>query len=200
MTCRIPPRRSSTSCGAPRGRIRCRLRAFSRKQASGTRRLGTRAIEMINRRIFGQPPDLTVSNFRLLRRDVVDRICKDRSATPYITGLALLYSHKPGNASVEHPHERRGRATTAQCASRQLVVTILFSYSAFPLRLFAVIGFVVAVVAFVTGSVYLVMGLTGNSRVEGWTSLSSLPRFWRCHHRHAVDVGRVSGSRSKPDQ
>jgi hypothetical protein len=150
---------------------------FRRKQASGTRRLGTRAIEMINRRVFGQPPDLTVSNFRLLRRDVVDRICEDRSATPYITGLALLYSHKPGNASVEHAPRAEGQSNYSAIRIARLVVTILFSYSAFPLRLFAVIGFVVALIAVVTGSVYLVMGLTGNSRVEGWTSLIVVTAF-----------------------
>jgi glycosyltransferase involved in cell wall biosynthesis len=150
---------------------------FRRKQASGTRRLGTRAIEMINRRVFGQPPDLTVSNFRLLRRDVVDRICEDRSATPYITGLALLYSHKPGNASVAHAPRAEGQSNYSPVRIARLVVTILFSYSAFPLRLFAVIGFVVALVAVVTGSVYLAMGLTGNTRVEGWTSLIVVTAF-----------------------
>ena len=49
---------------------------FEQKQAAGYRRIGSKLIGMINRRIFGQPPDLVVSNFRILRRDVVDRIVR----------------------------------------------------------------------------------------------------------------------------
>jgi glycosyltransferase involved in cell wall biosynthesis len=81
---------------------------FHEKHASSTRKLGTRMIALVNRRVFDQPPDLVVTNFRLLRRDVVDRICDDRSATPYITGLALLYSRHPGNAWVEHAPRAEG--------------------------------------------------------------------------------------------
>jgi glycosyltransferase involved in cell wall biosynthesis len=150
---------------------------FRQKRASGTRRLGSRAIELINRRVFDQPPDLVVTNFRLLRRDVVDRICEDRSVTPYITGLALLYSQRPGNASVEHAPRHEGRSNYNPIRIFRLVLTILFSYSAFPLRLFAVLGFVVALLAFVVGTVYLALGLTGQTEVEGWTSLAVLTAF-----------------------
>ena len=73
---------------------------FDRKQAAGYRRVGSHLISMINRRVFGQPPGLTVSNFRILRRSVVDRICSSRTAHPYITGQALMFS--------EHPHRRPG--------------------------------------------------------------------------------------------
>ena len=90
---------------------------FHQKRASSTRRLGTRLIGVINRRIFDQPPDLTVTNFRLLRRDVVDRICRDRSATPYITGLALLYRATRATPSSNIPHVRKAQAITARFVS-----------------------------------------------------------------------------------
>ena len=83
---------------------------FIHKQASGTRKLGTRVIELINRRIFGQPADLAITNFRLLRRDVVERICEDRSVTPYINGLVLLYSRHPANAEVRHAQRAEGQS------------------------------------------------------------------------------------------
>ena len=59
-------------------------------------------------------PDLVVSNFRILRRDVVDRICASRTAYPYITGQALQYSSNRSNVAgaARAPH-RSGRATTA---------------------------------------------------------------------------------------
>jgi glycosyltransferase involved in cell wall biosynthesis len=152
--------------------------AFARKHAARHRRAGSRAIGMINRRVFGQPRDLEVSNFRLLRRDVVDRICADHSAYPYMTGLALLYSHNRGNATVEHAPRAAGHSNYTLARITRLVLTILFSYSAFPLRLSAAVGAVVALLAFVVGGVYLVLGLAGHTRVPGWTSLVVLLSFF----------------------
>ena len=57
------------------------------------------------------------------------------------------------------------------------MLTILFGYSAFPLRLFAALGFVVAFLAFLIGTVYLALGATGRIDVEGWTSLVVLTAF-----------------------
>ena len=75
---------------------------FERKQHAGYRQLGSKMIGMINRRVFAQPPDLVVSNFRILRRDVVDRICASRTAYPYMTGQALMYSSNRSNVLVRH--------------------------------------------------------------------------------------------------
>ncbi len=151
---------------------------FERKQAPGYRSLGSKAIGLINRRIFGQPPDLVVSNFRILRRDVVDRICASRTAYPYITGQALLYSSNRAHTTVRHEPRRVGRTTYNPLRIARLVTTILFSYSSFPLRLAAVGGFVVSVASFVIGVVYLLLGLFNGTRVQGWTTLIVLLAFF----------------------
>jgi len=151
---------------------------FERKQAAGYRSLGSKAMSLINRRIFGQPPDLSVSNFRILRRDVVDRICSSRTAYPYITGQALLYSSNRTHVSVRHDPRRVRKTTYGALRIARLVMTILFSYSLFPLRLAALAGFIVSAAAFVIGIVYLLLGVTTGSRVEGWTTLIVLLAFF----------------------
>ena len=150
---------------------------FERKQAPGYRSVGSRAISLINRRIFGQPPDLAVSNFRILRRDVVDRICASRNAYPYITGQALLYSSNRSHVTVRHDPRRVGKTTYGPLKIMRLVTTILFSYSSFPLRFGAMCGAIVAAASFVVGTVYLLKGLITGTRVEGWTSLVVLLSF-----------------------
>lgn len=151
---------------------------FRRKQASAHRSLGSRAISMINRRVFGQPHDLAVSNFRILRRDVVDRICASRSAYPYITGQALMYSSHRANVDVEHMPRAAGKSTYNPIRIARLVLRILFSYSSFPLRFSAAIGFVISVLSFLAGGVFVVLGVLGDTRVEGWTSLVVLLSFF----------------------
>ena len=144
---------------------------FERKQAAGYRRLGSRLVALVNRRVFGQPPSLAVSNFRVLRRDVVDRICASRTPYPYLTGQALLYSRRPVDVPVRHEPRRAGQSTYSLVRILRLVLTILFSYSVYPLRLAAAAGFAIAGVAFLVGCWFLARGVLGLSVVPGWTSV-----------------------------
>ena len=144
---------------------------FIQKQAAGYRRLGTRLIGQMNRRIFGQPADLTVSNYRILRRDVVDRICASPTSYPYITGQALLYSRHRSNVDVRHEPRTVGTSNYSFVRIFRLVLTILFSYSSYPLRLLAAIGFGVSALSFVLGALYLLKGVFGHSEVPGWTTI-----------------------------
>jgi polyisoprenyl-phosphate glycosyltransferase len=141
------------------------------KQHSGIRRLGSHAISWTNRRVFGQPADLPVSNFRILRRDVVDRICAYRTAFPYITGQALLCSSNRSSVPVRHDPRPQGKSSYNVIRLVRLVLTILFSYSLFPLRAAALGGFVFATLSFLLGCVYLVRGLVLGSSVPGWTTV-----------------------------
>jgi len=144
---------------------------FLHKQAAGYRRLGSKMISMMNRRIFGQPADLAVSNYRILRRDVVDRICASTTAHPYITGQALLYSRHRSNVDVRHAPRAVGTSNYSLVRIMRLVLTILFSYSSYPLRLLALIGFGIAGVSFLLGALYLLKGLFGHTHVQGWTTI-----------------------------
>lgn len=144
---------------------------FETKQAHGYRRLGSMGIGAINRRVFGQPADLTVSNFRILRRDVVDRICASRTAYPYLTGQALMYSSNRANVTVRHDPRPVGKSTYSLLRIARLVMTILFSYSSFPLRALAFVGFVVSGLALLFSIVLLLSRVFTDAQVPGWTSL-----------------------------
>jgi len=147
---------------------------FERKQAKGYRRLGTRLISAVNRRVFEQPPGLAVSNFRILRRDVVERICASRTAHPYITGQALMFSHDPADVLVRHDARSVGTSNYGMRRIMSLVLAILFSYSVFPLRAAAGVGFAVAAGSFLLGLFYLVRSLFVESTVPGWTTIAVL--------------------------
>ncbi len=147
---------------------------FDRKQAAGYRKLGSKMISMINRRVFGQPPGLAVSNFRILRRDVVDRICESRTAHPYMTGQALMYSSSPTDVLVRHEPRTVGSSNYGLTRILRLVFAILFSYSLFPLRAAALAGFVMALASFLLGAFYLVRGVVVDTPVAGWTTIAVL--------------------------
>ncbi len=81
---------------------------FQREQRPFIRRLGSCFVNAINRIIFRKPAGITVSNFRLMSRDVVDAVCRYSMAEPYITGLASLHARNPANAIVRHEHSYLG--------------------------------------------------------------------------------------------
>jgi glycosyltransferase involved in cell wall biosynthesis len=151
---------------------------FRQKRHSPYRRWGSLAISTINRRIFFQPRDLVVSNFRLIRRDVVDRILTFKTNYPYITGLVLMFASQPANTLVEHHDRSVGQSNYNLVRIAQLVMRILFNYSSYPLRLVATVGVAVAVLSFLLGCFYLGKSLLGDASVPGWTTLVVMLAFF----------------------
>lgn len=144
---------------------------FERKQHASYRRLGSYVIMQINRRIFGQPPDLIVTNFRLIRRDVVERVCQYRTPYPYITGLSLMFSNHRGNEWVHHHPRKVGGSNYNFSRLAALVARILFNYSSFPLRFVSGLGFTLAVLGIFLGIYYLLRALISGFAVPGWATI-----------------------------
>lgn len=151
---------------------------FRAKRHSLARKLGSKLIGLINHYIFHKPKGLAVSNFRILRRDVVDRIRTYRAHYPYTTGLALLFSNNPANVTVAHREREQGKSNYTLFQIAKLVMTILFSYSSFPLRLSAALGFAVAIGSFSIGGFFLVHRFVSGTEVPGWTTLVVLLAFF----------------------
>jgi glycosyltransferase involved in cell wall biosynthesis len=147
---------------------------FQTKHAAGYRRLGSKLISLINRRVFNQPPGLAVSNFRILHRDVVDRISASRTAHPYVTGQALMFSNDPADVPVRHDPRPVGKSNYGLVRILRLVFAILFSYSLFPLRAAAFAGFLIAAVSFLLGGFYIIRAFFVESPVPGWTTIAVL--------------------------
>ena len=104
---------------------------------------------------------------------MVERICESRTAHPYITGQALMYSNNVADVLVRHDPRRAATATTACAASCRWCSTILFSYSVFPLRAAAAAGFVVASAASCSAP-STSSGLFVETPVPGWTTIAVL--------------------------
>lgn len=147
---------------------------FEQKAATGFRRIGSRLIGTMNSRIFGKPTDLVVTNFRILRRDVVDRIVASRTAYPYITGQALMYSGDRANVLVRHDPRPVGTSNYSLVRIMRLVLTILFSYSSWPLRAAAVLGFAISGLSVLLGGFLVIRALVRDTIFPGWTSIMVL--------------------------
>ena len=151
---------------------------FESKRHSFVRRLGSRFVGWLNRAVFEVNGDLTLSNFRIIRRDVVDRVCQDRSFSPYIPGLVLKYSARRCNVSVHHSPRAEGKSNYTWRKILRLVATILFNYSTIPLRYAAAFGFLVAGGSFLLSLYFLLSAMIMGTNAPGWASLVVLLSFF----------------------
>jgi glycosyltransferase involved in cell wall biosynthesis len=151
---------------------------FRHKQHAGYRRLGSKIVEQLNRRIFGQPSDLTVTNFRMMKREVVDRIVQYQTGYPYITGLSLMFSNSRANVDVEHHPRHSGASGYNFRKIFTLVARIIFNYSSYPLRAVSTLGFITAALAFLLGIYFLLRALVIGYDVPGWATVVVLLAFF----------------------
>ena len=154
------------------------LGEFKEKRHSFVRRLGSRLVEWMNTKVFNKPRGLVLSNFRCIRRDVVDRMVEYRTVYPYISGLALMFSRRRANIEVEHHERVTGSSNYDFSRIVAVVFRILFNYSSFPLRLVSTFGLVVTAGAFGLTAVILFRGLLVGSAVPGWTSVALMLAFF----------------------
>ena len=151
---------------------------FREKKHAWYRRLGSRIVAWINRRVFDLPKDLVLTNFRIATREVVDRVLSYQTGYPYVPGLLLMFSRRRANVWVEHRERPVGKSNYNPLRIARLVMRILFNYSAFPLQLMSVVGLIVSVLSFAAGTYYLARALFIGVRVPGWTTLVVLVSFF----------------------
>ncbi len=151
---------------------------FREKKHASYRRFGSILIRTINQRIFHAPPDLVLTNFRIVRRDVVDRICSYRTSYPYITGLSLMFCANPANVWVEHQARPVGKSNYSLFKIIELVMRILFNYSTYPLRLVSVAGLIISGLSFLLGLYFLGKAIFIGTNVPGWATTVVLISFF----------------------
>jgi hypothetical protein len=79
---------------------------------------------------------------------------------------------------VEHHERTVGRSNYALPQMLELLTRILFNYSAFPLRLLAASGVIVAGFSFCFAAYVLTKALLGGTTVPGWASVVVLLTFF----------------------
>jgi glycosyltransferase involved in cell wall biosynthesis len=151
---------------------------FQQKKHAFHRRLGSLLVGWINRQVFEVEDGLVLSNFRIIRRDVIDRVIRQNDFRPYIPGLILKYSTKRKNVLVKHSARMEGSSNYTVRKLVSLVATILFNHSTLPLRYGAGFGFIVAGVSFILGMYYLLAAFINGTDAPGWPTLVVLLSFF----------------------
>ena len=150
---------------------------FTKKQHPLYRRVGTKIVDMLNKKIFEKPIHIELTNFRIFTKEVADRIISHKTYKPYIPGLLLLYSTKIANVETDHNKRIVGFSNYSFINIFQLVGRILFNYSIYPLNFIVIAGFAVSLISFLLGMYYIAQFIYIGVSVPGWTSVVVLLSF-----------------------
>jgi glycosyltransferase involved in cell wall biosynthesis len=150
---------------------------FKQKKHAQHRKLGTKLVGYLNYKVFNKPKDITLTNFRIVRRDVIDRVLSYKTSYPYIPGLLLMFASKIGNVEVNHESRMIGNSNYTLRKIISLMSRLLINYSSYPLRLLSSIGLVISFLSFFTGVIYILKEFFFGSSVQGWTTLVVLVSF-----------------------
>ncbi len=152
---------------------------FHQKMHGILRKFGTRVVGWLNAKLFNKPRDLVLTNFRIIRREVIDAVCSVNTTFPYIPGLVLMSAKTFANVPVAHHARDVGESNYTLRTIARLVWRIVFNYSAFPLRLMCGLGGLVALFSFVLGLYFLIRAAILGTETPGWPTLIVLLSFYQ---------------------
>ena len=105
--------------------------------------------------LHGRPAGIAPSSFRILRRPLVETICRNGTTNPLIGPLIFRSTRRLGNIDVEHQPRAEGRSGYSFTRLVGIVWQSFFATSTLPLRIVSGLGFVSAAASLVLGGFYL---------------------------------------------
>ena len=152
--------------------------SYIEKSHGRLRNLGSIFVRWLNQRIFQTPPELRLSSYRLIRKDIVRYLLSFRTSFPYISGMIFSATSQVANVQVSHEPRRHGRSGYTLSKLVKLSYNLLINYSALPLRFIGGVGMLASLVAFVAGAAFLIRQVATDGAPQGWTSLIVLLSFF----------------------
>jgi len=141
---------------------------YDQKQHHWFRNLGSWLVNKLTTYSIGKPPDLYLSSFKLIGREVVDEIIRYRGPYPYIDGLIFRVTRNVGSVTVPHNARVEGRSSYTVRKLIGLFINVFVGYSLWPIRLFTVFGAVLFGLGLLSGVVLLVGWLSSTFSSPGW--------------------------------
>ncbi len=145
----------------------------SRKQ-SLFKDFGTLVNKKMTEYVLDRPKDLQFTNFMVMRRYVVEELCKYTNPYPYMTGLILRTTRRIACVPMEERSRYSGSSNFTFIKMLSLWMNGLTAFSIKPLRLASVVGTVVSCLGFLYGLYTIIMKLVHPSISAGYSSLMAV--------------------------
>jgi glycosyltransferase involved in cell wall biosynthesis len=91
--------------------------------------------------VINKPKQVYLSPYKIIRKEVVEMICKYDGPDPYIDGLLFQITSRISQIPVDHHPRYAGHSTYTVWKSMRVWARLAFSFSARPMRLVSWFGF-----------------------------------------------------------
>nr|WP_320051356.1 glycosyltransferase family 2 protein [uncultured Desulfuromonas sp.] len=118
------------------------------------------------------------SSFRIIRKNIVDEICRCRTPNPAIGLLLLSITRRMVSIDVDHHARKNGQSTYTLGKLVRLFFNGVIYNTDLPLKAVFVMGIVCLMLSALLGCYYLGLYLLGYVAVSGWTTLVLLVLFF----------------------
>lgn len=148
------------------------------KRQNAVRKLGSMIYARFNSIIFSNVAKLRISNFRILRKSVVDQIVGAKTPNPIVGHLVLAVTERVGHVTTKQNERAIGRTTYSTSKLVRFFLNGILYNSTLPLRLVSVMGVASLLFCSILAIYYLLLYLSGSIGVSGFTTLVLLMLFF----------------------
>jgi len=148
------------------------------KEHSYFRNLGSSFINFINEKIYGKPKNLTMSAFRIMKKELVDTILAHKTISPVLGAIILKSTNRIINVEVHHNCRKHGKSNYNLFKLIKATLDNVLNFSSLPLQTISLIGIGVSFISFLFSMFYLVRYFFTDAGVPGWTSIMVLMNFY----------------------
>ncbi len=149
-----------------------------KKEHGYIRNFGSWFVGEMDYKIFGKPKSLKMGSFRILSKEIVEIMARNKSHNPTIGPILLSTTLNLKNVMVEHKERKVGKSGYNVTKMIKTTLDNIINYSTLPLKTISMIGIFTSFMSFVLSSYLIWKKLELNKAPEGWTSLMVLLLFF----------------------
>ena len=144
---------------------------FNKKSHHFGKQLLSRVNEQVQRVVLKKPAGIIDSSFKMVKRHVIDHVCRLKSSQPYLFASLCFVTRDMVNVDLDHSPRKYGKSGFTVSKMWQSFSNLVFNNSSILLRVIAIFGLIIAVLSLGYGGYVLVQKLIGNVKVLGWASI-----------------------------
>jgi len=144
---------------------------FEHKQQALWKNLGSWFNDRVAVLTLGKPKNIYMSPYKAMRREVAQEITKYTGPYSYVDGLIFAVTTKITQVHATHHTRYAGSSNYSFWRSIKVFLKLATGFSAFPLRMVALLGGTMSLLAFVLAGFFVLHALIWSRGPEGWASV-----------------------------
>lgn len=150
---------------------------YPQRKQSAFKNFGSHINSLMSRTLINKPKDLQFANFSVMKCYIVEEILRYNNPYPYLEGLILRTTNRILSVKMEERERVAGTGNFTLLKSFSLWINGFTAFSVKPLRLATIIGFICALVGFVSGAVVVFRKLLHPAIPVGYSSTVAIILF-----------------------